>query len=141
MSILTASDTEGSVIIRKTNALKGKTTLSMPFKKYAEQFKMLYFSDNCIPISKDGVLSKTAKIRKDMIKNLFRQGKRNEVNYLNIAVLKSIPCNMNKDDVLAYNIESGRIQKEAASEIIKEHKFGKNIIHSVQHNKDISLEM
>ena len=85
------SENERSIILHKTNALKERTALNMPFKKYADQFRMLYFSDGNIPVSKEGVLNKSAKIRKDMICNLFRQGKRNEIKYLNVAVLKSIP--------------------------------------------------
>ena len=76
-----------------------------------------------------------------MICNLFRQGKRNEIKYLNVAVLKSIPCQMNKEDVLAYNIESGRMQKDAAAAVIKERKLGKELHRSLQRSKDVSLEM
>lgn len=135
------SENERSIILHKTNALKERTALTMPFKKYADQFRMLYFSDGNIPVSKEGVLNKSAKIRKDMICNLFRQGKRNEIKYLNVAVLKSIPCQMNKEDVLAYNIESGRMQKDAAAAVIKERKLGKELHRSLQRSKDVSLEM
>ena len=131
-----ASDIE--VIKHKTRALQNRNTLNAPFKKYGEQFRTLYFSSGNIPLTKSGVMAKSSAIRKAMIENLFRQGNKLEVNYLNAAIRKSIPCHMTPEDIRDFNLASSRIQKDISVKIAQEKRIGKKI--SMQRSKDMSMD-
>ena len=131
---------ERDTIIQKTKALHAKNSLNAPFKKYGEQFRMLYFSSGNLPTTKEGVLARSENVRKTMVENLYRQGIRSEINYLNTAVRKSIPCQMTQEDIKEFNIASGRIQKEVSANIIKERKMGLNRSRSLQRTKDLGMD-
>ena len=133
--MMEANDRE--IIMKKTKALQGRNTLNAPFKKYGEQFRMLYFSGN-IPMSKPEVLAKTAAIRKVMIEHLFKHGNKLEINYLNAAIRQSVPCRMTPEDVKDFNLASSRIQKDVTVKIAQEKKMGKKL--SLQRSKDMGMD-
>lgn len=133
-----AETSDMEVIRRKTKALQSRNTLNAPFKKYGEQFRTLYFSSGNIPLSKSEVMAKSSAIRKVMITNLFRQGNKLEINYLNAAIRKSIPCHMTPEDIKDFNLASSRIQKDVTAKIAQEKKMEKKL--SIQRGKDMSMD-
>lgn len=133
-----AETSDMEVIRRKTKALQSRNTLNAPLKKYGEQFRTLYFSSGNIPLTKSEVMAKSSAIRRAMITNLFRQGNKLEINYLNAAIRKSIPCHMTPEDIKDFNLASSRIQKDVTAKIAQEKKMGKKL--SIQRRKDMSMD-
>lgn len=133
-----AETSDMEVIRRKTKALQSRNPLNAPLKKYGEQFRTLYFSSGNIPLSKSEVMAKSSAIRKVMITNLFRQGNKLEINYLNAAIRKSIPCHMTPEDIKDFNLASSRIQKDVTAKIAQEKKMEKKL--SIHRGKDMSMD-